>query len=72
MKRFFIALLSLTLVSAPAFAQQRTITGKVTSEQGSPLSSVSVAVKGTSLSTPQTVRAITRSRRKRARCSNSG
>ena len=51
MKRFFIALLSLTLVSAPAFAQQRTITGKVTSEQGSPLSSVSVAVKGTSLST---------------------
>src|SRR5204863_9240125 len=31
--------------------QQRTITGKVTSEQGSPLSSVSVAVKGTSLTT---------------------
>ena len=51
MKRFFIALLSLTLVSAPVFAQQRTITDKVTSEQGSPLSSVSVAVKGTSLST---------------------
>ena len=51
MKRFFLALLSLTLVSAPAFAQQRTITGKVTSEQGSPLSSVAVSVKGTSVST---------------------
>ena len=51
MKRFFLALLSLTLVSAPAFAQQRTVTGKVTSEQGSPLSSVAVSVKGTSVST---------------------
>jgi len=51
MKRFFLALLSLTLVSAPTFAQQRTVTGKVTSEQGSPLSSVAVSVKGTSVST---------------------
>jgi hypothetical protein len=34
MKRSLLALLGLTLVAAPAFAQQRTITGKVTSAQG--------------------------------------
>src|SRR5262245_14682510 len=51
MKRLFMALLSVVLASSPAFAQQRTITGKVTSEQGSPLSSVAVSVKGTSVST---------------------
>ncbi len=47
MKRSRLALLGLMLVAGPAFAQQRTITGKVTSEQGTPLAGVSVAVKGT-------------------------
>src|SRR5206468_259027 len=34
-----------------AFAQQRTITGKVTSEQGAPLAGVSITVKGTTTAT---------------------
>ena len=45
--RILIALMGLFLVSAPAVAQQKTVTGKVTSEQGAPLSGVSVIVKGT-------------------------
>ena len=51
MKRFSLALLSLVLMASLAFAQQRTITGKVTSEQGSPLGGVAVSVKGTSTAT---------------------
>src|SRR6266511_736620 len=51
MKRSLLAFLGLVLVAGPAFAQQRTITGKVTSEQGMPLASVSVTVKGTSTAT---------------------
>ena len=51
MKRSLLTLLALMLVAGPAFAQQRTITGKVTSEQGTPLSGVSVTVKGTTTST---------------------
>jgi len=51
MTRLLLALLALMLVAGPAFAQQRTITGKVTSEQGTPLSGVSVTVKGTTTST---------------------
>src|SRR5437016_13263818 len=47
MRRSLLVLLALVLVSGPAFAQQRTITGKVSSEQGAPLAGVSVAVKGT-------------------------
>ena len=47
MKRLSLALLSLALASSTAFAQQRTITGKVTSEQGTPLNGVAVSVKGT-------------------------
>jgi len=39
--------LGLVLVAGQAFAQQRTITGKVTSEQGTPIIGVLVAVKGT-------------------------
>ncbi len=49
MKRLLLTLLGLVLVAGQAFAQQRTITGKVTSEQGTPLSGVSVTVKGTSI-----------------------
>ena len=51
MKRSLLTLLALILVAGQAFAQQRTITGKVTSEQGASLSGVSVAVKGTSTRT---------------------
>src|SRR5436189_1478090 len=54
MTRLLLALLGLMLVTGPAFAQQRTITGKVTSEQGTPLSGVSVTVKGTTTSTATT------------------
>src|SRR5438045_3303420 len=54
MKRFSLALLSLGLASTQAIAQQRTITGKVTSEQGTPLNGVTVSVKGTSTSTSTT------------------
>jgi len=49
MKRSIVTLLGLVLVAGPAFAQQRTITGKVTSEQGTPLTGVAVTVKGTSI-----------------------
>ena len=51
MKRLFPALLSFVLASSTAFAQQRAITGKVTSEQGTPLSGVAVSVKGTATTT---------------------
>ena len=48
MNRISVAVLVLLVLSSQAVAQQRTITGKVTSEQGLPLSGVAVAVKGTS------------------------
>ena len=51
MKRSLLTLLGLLLVAGPALAQQRTITGKVTSVQGTPLAGVSVTVKGTSTTT---------------------
>jgi len=51
MKRSLLTLLGLVLIAGPAFAQQRTITGKVTSDQGTPLSGVSVTVKGTATTT---------------------
>src|SRR5436189_2494687 len=51
MKRLLPTLLGLVLVAGQAFPQQRTITAKVTSEQGTPLSGVSVTVKGTTTTT---------------------
>ena len=39
--------MGLFLLAAPAYAQQKTVTGKVTSEQGTPLGGVTVLVKGT-------------------------
>ena len=42
-----MVLMGLLVIAAPAFAQQRIISGKVTSEQGTPLAGVLVAVKGT-------------------------
>jgi len=50
-KRILIALMGLFLVSARASAQQKTVSGKVTSEQGTPLPGVSVVVKGTNVGT---------------------
>jgi TonB-linked SusC/RagA family outer membrane protein len=48
MKRVPLAALTgIFLFSAPALAQQKTITGKVTTEQGAPLAGASVVVKGT-------------------------
>mgnify|MGYP001382648517 CR=1 FL=1 len=56
MKLAFVAALVLLVVSSQAVssqavAQQRTITGKVTSEQSVPLAGVSITVKGTSTTT---------------------
>src|SRR5213592_1472136 len=51
MKRALLALFICFLTAAapgPAVAQQRTITARVTSEQGAPLNGVTVSVKGTS------------------------
>ncbi len=39
------------LVAAQAFAQQKTVTGRVTSEIGAPLQGVSVVISGTSVGT---------------------
>jgi hypothetical protein len=51
-KRAVTLLVGLFLVAAPrAFAQQKTITGTVTSEQGAPLAGVTVAVKGAATGT---------------------
>lgn len=48
-KHISIAVLGLFLAAGQAFAQQRTISGTVTSEQGSPLSGVVVVVKGATI-----------------------
>src|SRR2546421_3680279 len=51
-KRAVTLLVGILLVAAPrAFAQQKTITGRVTSEQNAPLSGVSIVIKGTIKST---------------------
>src|SRR5437016_2696446 len=46
-----MVLLGMLLVAPHALAQQKTVTGKVTSEQGAPLSGVAVAIKGTNTRT---------------------
>ncbi len=50
-KAVVIALLGILCVAPQAVSQQKTITGKVTSEQGAPLSGVSVGIKGTNTRT---------------------
>src|SRR5256714_69381 len=52
-KRMLFVLTSFFFVAARVFAQQQNVTGKVTSEQGAPLSGVTITVKGT------TTRAVT-------------
>src|SRR5256885_245321 len=49
--RVFLGLLGFCLCSSLAFAQQKTITGKVTNETGAPLSGVSVIIQGTTSGT---------------------
>jgi hypothetical protein len=39
------------LITPRAYAQEKTVTGTVTSEQGTPLSSVSVVIRGTTVGT---------------------
>ncbi|MGH7680290.1 MAG: TonB-dependent receptor plug domain-containing protein, partial [Gemmatimonadaceae bacterium] len=51
MKRVLTLVLGLILVAAEASAQQKTVTGKVTSEHGSGLADVQVVVKGTTVRT---------------------
>jgi TonB-linked SusC/RagA family outer membrane protein len=46
-KRLAALVIGLCLVATQAFAQQRTVTGKVTNDQGTPLAGVSVLIKGT-------------------------
>ena len=50
-KGVVIALLGILCVAPQAVSQQKTVTGKVTSEQGAPLSGVSVILKGTNTRT---------------------
>jgi TonB-linked SusC/RagA family outer membrane protein len=50
-KQVLTAFLGLCLCGASVGAQQKTVTGRVTSEQGSPLPSVSVVVRGTGIGT---------------------
>ena len=49
--RVLMVLMGVCFAATQAVAQQRTVTGKVIDEQGSPLSSVSVVIKGTALGT---------------------
>ena len=51
MKRILTVPLGLLLVASQAIAQQKTVTGRVTSEHGSPLADVRVVVKGTTMRT---------------------
>src|SRR6476620_8909307 len=47
-------LTGLLLLEAPLYAQQTTVSGKVTSEQGTPHGGVTVLVKGTTVATSTT------------------
>lgn len=49
--RVLMVVLGLFLVSAQAFAQQKTVTGRVTNEQGAPMSGVQIVIKGTGTGT---------------------
>ena len=53
-KNVFAVLVGLFVLSTPALGQQRTITGKVTSEQGAPLGGVTVLVRESGVATTTT------------------
>ena len=50
-KRLLMVVMGIFLVAAPAFAQPRAVTGKVTDETGAPLAGVSVVIKTTTIGT---------------------
>ncbi len=50
-KRVLMIFMGVCLSSAQAFAQQKTVTGRVTNELGSPVAGASVVVKGTRIGT---------------------
>ncbi|MDQ8154492.1 MAG: SusC/RagA family TonB-linked outer membrane protein [Gemmatimonadota bacterium] len=50
-KRVLTVLMGIFLVTAPAFAQQKTITGRVTSDTDAPMAGAQVIVKGTRFGT---------------------
>lgn len=50
-QRILIVVMGLLLVAGRASAQQKTVTGRVTDEQGSPQPSVSVVIRGTTIGT---------------------
>ncbi len=47
----FTLLLAAGLLATQAFAQQKTVTGKVTNEQGTPVAGVQIGVRGTTIGT---------------------
>src|SRR5690349_3936314 len=49
--RVLTVLMGLLLLAAPAFAQEKSVTGKVMDEAGTPLQGASVVIKGTSTGT---------------------
>jgi TonB-dependent starch-binding outer membrane protein SusC len=51
MRKFLLLGVMLTLLTAQSWAQQRTVTGTVTDDKGSPVPNVSVTVKGTKFGT---------------------
>ena len=51
MRKLLFLSVMLTLMAAQSWAQQRTVTGKVTDDKNSPLSNVSVLLKGTNIGT---------------------
>jgi TonB-linked SusC/RagA family outer membrane protein len=52
MKRTIVTLLAgLCLIAAPALAQQKNITGRVTNDQGDPMAGVQIVIKGTGTGT---------------------
>lgn len=50
-RRVFTLLLGTCLLATQAFAQQKTVTGKVTNEQGTPVAGVQIGIKGTTIGT---------------------
>src|SRR4051794_31487210 len=51
MRRLLLFMLGMLLISAQLLAQNRSITGKVADEKGSPIANASVLVKGTTTGT---------------------
>src|SRR3989442_8512283 len=50
-KQVLLVLMGILAVAPRAFAQQKTVTGKITNEQGLPLTGASIVIKGTSTGT---------------------